>query len=789
MEKYKNPGLTPEERAADLLEHLTVPQKIGQLLCKMFTGDPREALADLPYGVGEALSASASRTAADAAAYNRSIIEAVMEKTGGIPPILEAEAVTGLISPETTSFPSAIGLGATFDTEGVQRMADMIRKQMKGVGIRRACSPVMDVARDPRWGRMGETYGEDPGLCAAMSTAFVRGLQTEHLEDGAAATGKHFLGYAMGEGGLNSASNPISPRDLREVHGRPFQAAISEGNLQTVMNSYGAPDNEPVVGSRALLTGLLRDEMGFEGVTVSDYGSIIQLMGKELAATREDAAVRAFNAGMDVECQNPEAYPHLEEALKKGRISMERLDAAVQRILTVKFRLGLFENPYPDTKLLESAYQDDTNRAHSLKLARESVVLLQNNGVLPLAKDLKKIAVIGPRGDSIRMMYGGYTAPAGLEMSMGGMLKDVGVSLGGESDEYYPGSNVKRESQQMRQMLDAMLGSQTPTIFKAIAEKCPQSQVIYCQGCDIAGDDRKMLTEAVDIARECDVVIAAVGGKYGWGEPCTSGEGRDTTDIGLPGIQETLVQALCETGTPVVVIHGDTRPLSSAYIKDHAAAVLEGWCPGLTGGQAVADVLFGDYNPAGRLPVTALAHAGQIPLYASQKRGNLMSMDQREPGFNSFSNGIQEPLWHFGQGCSYTTFEYSDFLVEPETTAGGLIHASVSVKNTGAMDGEEVVQLYFTDPMASMLRPVQELAGFARVFIPAREARTVHFTMKASQTAFLNEDMQWFVEAGDIQMKVGAASNDLRLTADCRITDSAVIDGTRRGFMAEAVVY
>jgi beta-glucosidase len=422
-----------------------VPQKIGQLLCKMFTGDPEQTLADYPHGVGEALSAGMSRTPEEAAAFNREIIDAVMEKTGGIPPVLQAEAISGLISPAATSFPSAIGLAATFNPQAVFDMTEIIRKQMLSVGIRRACSPVMDVSRDPRWGRMGETYGEEPALCAAMATAFVKGLQGKELTEGVSATGKHFLGYAMGEGGYNSASNAISPRDLREVYAKPFQAAITNGNLQTIMNSYAAPDNEPVVASKSILTGLLREEMGFQGVTVSDYGSIMQLMEKRIVKTKEEAAVRAFCAGMDIECQNPETYPCLYDAVKSGKVKEEQIDQAVFRILTVKFKMGLFENPYPRIDMLPDVYTDSSNEAYSIRLARESVVLLKNDGILPLSKHLRKIAVIGPRANSIRMMYGGYTGAAGLEMSMGGLLKGIGIDIGGETDEYYPNSCVKKE--------------------------------------------------------------------------------------------------------------------------------------------------------------------------------------------------------------------------------------------------------------------------------------------------------------------------------------------------------
>ena len=337
---------------------------------------------------------------------------------------------------------------------------------------------------------MGETYGEDPTLSAAMSVAFVKGLQSDDLGNGVAATGKHFLGYAMGEGGLNSASASISHRDLREVYAKPFQAAITEADLQTVMNSYGTIDNEPVIVSKAILTGLLREEMAFDGLTVSDYGSVSMMKGKRIAANDQACAVKALKAGMEMECPNPETYINLKQGLADGEISIELIDRAVAHVLEGKFRLGLFESPYPRTELVEAAYRDDRHAEHSLKVARESVVLLKNDGVLPLAKNLKKIAVIGPRADSVRMMYGGYTVAAGLEMTMGSMLSNHGIGQGGESDEYFPNSHVKRESVAVTQAVNSLFGSVTTTIFGAIQAKCPESEVCFELGCDIAGDDR-----------------------------------------------------------------------------------------------------------------------------------------------------------------------------------------------------------------------------------------------------------------------------------------------------------
>lgn len=784
---WMNTTLTAEKRAEALLQTLTLGQKIAQLHAVTLMGDPESCMKDYHDGASELLIVSQETDPAKIAEQNKAYIDAVMARTGGIPPVIHTEAISGMVALAATSFPTALGLAGSFDPEAVEAMGEVIRKQMRAVGVRRALSPVMDVSRDPRWGRMGETYGEDATLAAAMGCAFVKGVQTDDLRRGAACTGKHFLGYAMGEGGYNSGTNSISPRDLREVYAKPFQAAITECGLQSIMNSYGAPDHELAAASRAILTDLLRGEMGFDGVVVSDYGAVALQKAKGTAENNAEAAARALCAGLNIEDPQPECYPALTEALDAGLVSMETIDHAVKEVLTVKFRLGLFETPYPDNTLLEEAYHNPANDELTLRLARESTILLKNNGVLPLAKDTPRIAVIGPRADSIRMQFGGYTVPAGVEMSMGSMLAGMGISMGGEADATYPGSNVKVESPMLATILQRMMPLNTPTVVDAVTQKCTGT-VTFCHGCDIAGNDRSGFDEAAELAQRSDAVILCVGGKYGWGAPCTSGEGRDTSDIGLPGVQEELLRLLCETGTPVIVAHGDTRPLSSLYAKEHAAAVIETWCPGQSGAAALADVIFGDYNPAGRLPVTVLEHAGQIPMCHAQLRGNLLSLDQENDGFNSFSNGIQRPLWHFGEGQSYTTFRYDHFNCTEAAAPDGIITASVEVTNTGSRAGEEVVQLYVTDVKARMIRPIQELAGFKRVALKAGETKRVTFRMKVSQLSFLDENMDWLVEKGDIEMKVGRSSIDFEGKAVCTITDSMVIDGKTRGFFADTEV-
>lgn len=806
MEKYKDASLPLSVRVDDLLSRMNLAQKIAQLQCMMILGDPNAMLQHFPDGIGEVTGSDGSQDLASASEFNRKIQEKMVNGTSlGIPAIIHAEAVTGLNGVEATIFPSAIGLGATWDPDVVEEMTDIIRKQMVSMGVRQALSPVMDVCRDPRWGRIGETYGEDPTLCAAMSVAFTKGLQSDDLKNGASATAKHFLGYGFGDGGLNMATNPIPSRDLREVYAKPFQAAITEGSLQSVMNSYGTIDNEPIITSKHILTDLLREEMGFEGLVVSDYMSIQRAVAPlktmpDLAA----AGVAALKAGLDVECPYPAGYvANLAEALQKGELDEAVIDRSVRRVLETKFKLGLFENPYPITDSIEDAYHNPKNRAHSLKAARESTVLLKNNGILPLKKDIKKIAVIGPHADSVRLMFGCYTYPAAIEMQVGrsfgdmaGMpdMDDMIAAMGADARNFVPsepmqGSEILKEHPDVTIAINALFGSVTPTILNSLRKKCPGADISYAKGCDIAGTDRKGFMEACNIAKEADVVILALGGKYGWGSYCTIGEGIDCDDIGLTGVQEELAMEIFNTGTPAILVHMVARPLSSVFIKENYAAVLEYWFPGITGGEALADILFGDYNPAGRLPATAARNAGQIPIFASQKNGNSdMPNPQKGTSLNKYAEGSKEPLFCFGEGISYTGFEYSNLKMDHSVTAAGTLSVSCDVKNTGSVDGEEVVQLYVSDEVASMIRPYQELAGFKRVAIGAGETKTVVFTVKADQFAFLDRDMNWAVESDTMTVRVGASSRDIRLTDQFEIEDTIVIDGKNRGFFAKAEI-
>ncbi|MDR1640409.1 MAG: glycoside hydrolase family 3 C-terminal domain-containing protein [Clostridiales bacterium] len=798
MDSYKDSSLPIVERIEDLMSRMSLEQKVAQLQCMMSMGsDPSMTLQYFPHGIGEIAVFGGGKTAKETAENNCKIVDYVLQKPLGIPPIIHIEALTGLVGPETTVFPSAIGLGATFAPDTVREMGDIIRKQMLATGFRQALSPVMDVARDPRWGRIGETYGEDPTLAAEMSVAFTKGLQGSDLTEGVAVTGKHFLGYSVTEGGLNMASSPIPARDLLEVYAKPFQAAITEADLQSVMNTYGTIDNEMVIVSKSILNDLLRDEMGFKGMVVSDYMSINRVPEHRLSKDMAEAGIMALKAGLDVECPVPRGYgKNLVEAAQSGDLDVAYIDQAVRRVLETKFKLGLFENPYPHEELFNDAYSNPAFRAQSLKSARQSIVLLKNDGILPLSKNVKKIAVVGPHADSLRMLFGCYTHPASIEMDLGRSKGEM-AGLAGPSMQQEPdddgfiqsdqmlGSRVLKEHQLVTQAMEDMLRGKTPTILEAIRTKCHDAEIAYAVGCEVAGQDKRQFDDAIEAVKNADVAIMTLGGKYGWGLNCTIGEGIDSDNIGLPGIQEEFAREILNVGTPCVLVHMDARPLSSEFCADHMNAIVENWFPGTTGGEALADVLFGDYNPAGRLPVTAARNAGQIPIHVGQKIGNSYFTNGLNMILAKYVEGSKMPLFHFGEGMSYTTFEYSNLIVTNCVPADGIAQICFDVTNTGNIDGEEVAQLYVSDLAASMVRPYMEFAGSKRFFLKAGDTKSLQFDVRADQFAFLDHESKWVVEAGQMAVMVGGSSKNLPLHGVFEIQNSAVIQGKNRGFFAK----
>jgi beta-glucosidase len=793
---YKNPDIAIERRVDDLLSRMTLTQKIAQLSGVMSMGGTLDKMEQqLADGIGEIAVLLGGETLAGTAHMVETVQKFLTEETAlGIPAIFHIEALSGGVFTGATNFPVAIGLGATWDPEKVQAMGDVIRKQMKAVGIRHALSPVMDIARDLRWGRIGETYGENPTLCAQMAVSFVKGIQGEDLREGIAATSKHFLGYGLSEGALNMARSSITRRELREAFGKPFEAAIRKANLATVMNSYTTIDNDPIIISKAILTDLLRDEMGFTGLTISDYFSINRVKDiYKITDNYTEAGILAMEAGMDMELPVPVAYnADFREAVKRGDLDVEVLDTAVRRVLELKFKLGLFENPYPDPEEIDSVFHQIADDELSYKLAAESIVLVKNEGnFLPLDSGEGKIAMIGPNADSVRNVFGNYTHPAFLEMAlemppeMSEFMSTMPSSAGPEAMQQAPPPMPP---------LDQLLRMMYPTVntvLEAIEAAFGAENVSYAEGCGIMDQDRSGFNEAMDCARQADIVLMVMGAKNGHvARNCSIGEALDSTTIGLPGVQEELIKAIHSTGKPIVLVHMSARPLCSEWVSRNIPAILEVWHSGQSGGTAIADVLFGKVNPGGKLPFTVIKHSGLIPCYADRQNGSDYNDRGSLPIFidGGYINESGAPLYPFGHGLSYTRFRISELeLSDKVVPASGAVEISCQVANIGDREGDEVVQLYVSDRYASMTRPNKELAGFKRVTLKPGEKCKVTFTLYSNQLAFLNTKMQWVVEEGDVDLFIGASSCDEAVKGSFRISDTVTLPDSSREYFAQAV--
>lgn len=788
MNKYpfENPELPAAERVKDLLGRMTLEQKTRQLTGIMVAGLPKKEM--FKDGIGEIIVFAGSPPAKDIAALIRMAQDQIMAQTEfRIPALVHAEALAGPMVSGCAVFPTSISLGASFAPELVKDMGNRIREQMVNIGIRQALSPVLDLVRDFRWGRTSENYGTDPTHVAAMSCAYVSGLQGENLKEGVAATAKHFIGYSMTEGGLNGSRTQTDWRDIRENFAKPFEAAIRKANLKSVMNSYSEYDGELICGSKRILTDLLRDDLGFDGVVVSDYTSIENLVEKcPMAETAAEAGIRSLKAGLDVELPNPYAYGEvLAQAVQDGRIEETYVDRSVERILRLKFELGLFEKPYGEFKEMDNTEND----RQSALVSEKTMTLTKNEGLLPIKDRTKKIAVIGPTGNNLIMMNGSYSYPANDEMFLAlmnsGMVGMEGVQL--DEEAFAASADKPRNTPDFTEIVDGNIRAQHPgvkTIYEAVKTYCPNAA--YTQGCHIVKETEYDFEAAKKAAKEADIVLMAVGGKIGMMVECTAGEGRDNVDITLPGKQAELVREVFAVNPDMVILHTDNKPLVDPFIYENIPAILEGWLPGPYGGNAIAKTIFGENNPGGKLPVDVPRHVGQTPVFYYQHTGGRCDAGMRsinKDGYGTMSCAAQLP---FGYGLSYTTFSYS----RGEMTVNkkdGIAHITISVDvtNIGTMDGDEVVQLYGIDKAASMVRPQKELIGFYRVALKAGETKRIAMTFRIDQMAFLNTENEWVVEKGVFQFYFGKGCNDSVYEVEYMQEETLIINHRKRGFFAE----
>jgi beta-glucosidase len=744
------------KRVKDLLSRMTLEEKAAQMMCvwleKADTLVDDQGKFDLAKakkafkkgnGIGQVGRPSDSGSGAvgrglnarDMAVLTNEIQKFFMENSRlGVPVIYHEECLHGLAAVDSTSFPQPIALAGTFNPELVEELFTMTAEEARLRGTHQALTPVVDVAREVRWGRVEETYGEDPFLVSRMGIAAVKGFQGDAKfkdKKRVIATLKHFVGHGQPEAGMNCAPANISMRDLRETFLFPFKEVIQKAGAISVMPSYNEVDGVPSHKNKWLLRDIVRKEFGFKGFCVSDYYAIWELgyrpdtHGHFVAEDKKESAALAVEAGVNIELPDPDCYLTLVELVKKGRLKEKQLDELVAPMLEWKFRFGLFEDPFVDPDEAESVTGCDANRELALEAARQSIALLKNDGgVAPL--DLKKIdtiAVIGPNAD--RTMLGGYSGVPKQEITLLQGIKD------------HVGKKAK------------VLYSEGCKI--TIGGSWQQDEVVPSD----PKEDRRQIAAAVRVAKKADVIILAVGGneqtsREAWG----LNHMGDRANLDLAGRQNDLVEALAALGKPIIVVLNNGRPLSINILEEKAQAILECWYLGQESGRAIAEVIFGDYNPGGKLPMSFPRSAGHLPVFYNHKpsarRGYL---------FDDVT-----PLYAFGYGLSYTTFTIEKVRLSKKTMAvDGTVQCRVDVTNTGKREGSEVVQMYIRDKVSSVTRPVKELKGFQRVFLKPGEKKTVSFEIGPELLAFYDINMKYVVEPGDFEIMVGNSSRDADL--------------------------
>lgn len=786
---YKDSGRPIEERVEDLLSKMTLEEKVAQLcgnLALSFFSDGKVDIEKLrknfPNGHGRftQFSTVGITDPVFIAEVANEVQRYFVEETRlGIPVALQTENLCGYPGKGGTLYPAQINLGCTWEPELAHEMAKYIGEETRSVGISSAMSPVIDVSRDPRWGRTYETYGEDPYLISQFGKNYVRGMQSEKVS----CIAKHFLGYAFTQGGLNTTVFRCGHRELYEDFATPFEAAMKDEDLDSVMCNYGEIDGLPVIDNPDIIGKLLRDEMGFNGVCTSDGAAVLRTYNTyKIGRNYEEAGAIAKKAGTDTEIPVGAAFASLPEYVESGFVSEECIDESVRRVLRVKFKCGLFENPYCDVSAVKKDMRTKEKCLLSEKIASDSIVLLKNDCILPFKKGMK-LAVIGPHADSLRYPVSGYTYPAYIEMMNAGS-RGESTSIGGMAD--IAGEDKKKKagiSNVFGQMLSIFsqeerekVGDMTQILRDMGAESLKEAlssrfDVVYKRGCDITDSDKSGFDEAIMAAEEADAVVFACGGNCGW-TGVTGGEGIDRSTLDLPGVQEELLERLIKTGKPVVVVLYGPQVFSVNYADEHASAVIEAFMPGQYAGRTIADVLDGTSNPGGKLTMSIPRSVGQIPVYYNHRFGS---------GYNrSVTAGLLKggyvdaddtPLYHFGYGLSYTSFSIDSFEIDRrEVEADGEVKISCKVKNTGDVKGDEVVQLYTSQANVGVTRPVQSLRGFKRVTLLPGEEKKVTFHLSMRELGYYNEDMEFVVEPGPLEIRIGNQSRNYPIVETIVIT-------------------
>jgi beta-glucosidase len=765
-----------KERVTTLLNRMNLDEKLAQLgsfyIYEIQTKgelDPHKVENKLQHGIGQITRIAGASTLdpVSAARTANRLQKFLVENTRlGIPAIVHEECCSGPMILGGTIFPQMLGLASTFQTELAERMTVAIRKQMRAIGAQQGLAPVLDVSHDSRWGRVEETFGEDPTLVSQFGMAYIKGLQGGDLKSGVMATGKHFIGHSLSQGGLNCGPVHMGMRDAYDIYLAPFQAAIRDAGLASIMNSYPELDGEVVAVSRRILTDLLRGELGFDGIVVSDYDAVLMIHNFHNAAADLSTAGRlALTAGIDVELPTTTCYGEpLRAALEAGDLNLETVDLSVSRHLQKKIELGLFENPYVDDGRVLEVFETPDNRKLAREIATQSIVLLKNDGLLPLKKAIKTLAVIGPNADNGRNQLGDYSYAATAQLAQFRATPD---------SNFVDLDHIKQHDVRIITVLEGIRSSVSSG-----------TKVVYAKGCENLSNDASGFEEAVNAAKQADAVVLVLGDHSGLVPTCTTGETRDSADLKIPGVQEDLARAVIATGKPVVTVLVNGRPFAMPWLAENANAILEAWLPGEEGGTAIADILFGDRNPGGKLPISIPRSVGQVPIFYNAKPSGM-----RSHWYVDYVSEKVTPLYPFGHGLSYTKFEYRDLSFDRTQVRGGeTVDISLRIKNVGKVAGDEVVQLYIRDEYASTPRPVKELKGYQRITLNPNEERTVTFHLPVDQLAFYDENLELTLEAGRILVMVGSSSEDIRLCGEFEITGEAKTAVQDRVFVCPVTV-